>query len=99
VLGGAFHGHAGIRDYLREFTDTFEEYRIEIERIVDRAGPVRRVSASARASQAKRSRPRLAGHFAARIRDRRPWRVAACPSEQDALEAAGRRRQEAPRGP
>jgi hypothetical protein len=36
VLGGAVHGDAGIRDYFREFTDTFESIPIEIERTVER---------------------------------------------------------------
>jgi hypothetical protein len=29
MLGGIFHGHAGIHEYFREFTHGFEEYQIE----------------------------------------------------------------------
>lgn len=35
-LGGTFRGHVGMRRYFHEFTDTFDQYHIEIERVEDR---------------------------------------------------------------
>jgi SnoaL-like domain len=98
MLGGAVHGHAGIRDYFRKFTDTFESIRSRSSESWS-AGDLLvgwckctgepRASAVDLDSQA---------HFAVRIRDGRTWPVAACRSEQEALEAVGLNRQEAREG-
>jgi ketosteroid isomerase-like protein len=87
VLGGAFHGHNGIRDYFREFTDTFEQSEIEITQVQDSGDLVTgrlRAHAQARASHIG---VEWQVQFAARIRDGSLWRIAACRSEAEALEA------------
>ena len=88
-LGGSFRGHAGVRVYFREFTDTFDEHRLDIERIEDRGDVTigwMRGRARARASGVD-----LDWHavFATRFRDGRLWRAAACRSEQEALDSVG----------
>jgi ketosteroid isomerase-like protein len=91
LLGGTFHGHTGIRDYFREFADTFEQSQIEIEQVDDQGDLVvgrLRAHALARASRVDVD---WQVQFAARVRDGSLWRIAACRSEAEALEAVGLR--------
>ncbi len=88
-LGGPFRGHAGMRVYFHEFTDTFDEYHFEIERIEDRGdllvGWVR-AHARARASGVDLDWQPV---VATRLRDGRLWRVAAGRCEQEAINSVG----------
>ena len=88
-LGGSFRGHDGIRVYFREFTDTFDEYHFEIERIEDREDLVVGwvgVHARARTSGVDLDWQAV---LATRFRDGRLWRAAACRTEQEALDSVG----------
>lgn len=94
-LGGTLHGHAGIRDYFHEFTDTFDKYHIEIERIEDLGDVIvgrLRGHARARASGVELDWQAV---MATRLRDGRLWRAAACRREQEALDSVGLRNKRA----
>ena len=94
-LGGTFRGHAGIRSYFREFTDTFDDYHFEIERIEDRGDlMVRWLRVHARAGASGVDLDWRAV-VAFRLRDGRLWRVAACRSEEEALDSVGVRNKRA----
>ena len=90
-LGGTFRGHAGMRAYFHEFTDTFDEYHFEIERIEDRGDLMvgwLQAHARARASGVDLDwRPVVA----TRLRDGSLWRIAACRDEPEALDSVGLR--------
>jgi ketosteroid isomerase-like protein len=87
ALGTTFRGHEGMREYLREITDNYEEMHLEIERIEDR-GEVVTAALHAR-GRGKASGVTLEWDiaYAARLRNGRGWRVASRSTEADALEA------------
>ncbi len=90
VLGGTFKGQSGMRDYLREISETFEEFVIEIERIDDR-GDVVVAHMRAHGRGVSGTDVKWQAVVATRFRNGKAWRMGTRQDESEALEAVGLR--------
>ncbi len=88
VLGGTFNGHAGMRAYIAEIAETFEEFVIEFDEIEDR-GDLAVAQLRAHGRGVSGVDVRWQAVVAARFRNGRAWRIATRPTEQEALQAVG----------
>ena len=91
VLGATFRGHAGMRAYVREITDSFDEFSIDVEKIEDREGFVVAELHALGRGKASGADVEWRASYVARLRDGKGWRAAARPTEKEALEAVGLR--------
>ena len=86
VLGGTFTGHSGMQAYMREITENFEEFVIEIEWTEDR-GELVIGHAKAHGRSVSGVEAKWQATIATRFRDGKVWRMASRPTESEALEA------------
>lgn len=89
VLGATFKGYEGLRAYIREITDSFEAFHIDIDTIEGREGfVVAKLHALGR-GRASGADVEWRACYVARLRDGKGWRVASRPTEQAAVQAVG----------
>ncbi|MEA2346883.1 MAG: hypothetical protein QOG62_670 [Thermoleophilaceae bacterium] len=88
VLGGTFKRHSGMRAYISEIAETFEEFVIEFDDIEDRGDlAVAQLRAHGRGMSGVAVRWHAV--VAVRFRNGKVWRIATRPTETEALEAVG----------
>jgi ketosteroid isomerase-like protein len=87
VLGGTFNGHSGMRDYLREIADNFDEFVIEVQSIEEREGDLAVAYMTAHGRGVSGVAIEWNAVVAARFRDGLVWRMASRPTEAEALDA------------
>ena len=91
VSGGVFEGHAGMRAYLREVTETFAEFVIQMEQAESRGHELVVAHMTAHGRGVSGVDVEWQAVIAIRFRDGRAWRMASHPTEREALEAVGLR--------
>ena len=86
---GLMEGPDALRDHLRQWEETFEKGRMEVEELIDAGGPGRRPRTRHRADEGERGRVDLRYAIVFTIRDGKIAAGREYFTREEALEAAG----------